>query len=166
MMFLCHYSQTRMIAYIHGELPPKARRRITAHLDRCPTCSAYYLREREAVRELAQRVSLLGQPTTSDLRGIWRAIDAGMSPKAHAVGQRLVPARYGLAMLMLALSLLLPATLGNRNVPFTLPTQPAPAATTMPKGTTSAATVAMNVTGSSTQSPSIGLSNTPEPDRK
>jgi anti-sigma factor RsiW len=164
MFFRCRYTQARMTAYLNGELLPKARRRVTRHLDVCSTCSAYYVREREVKRDLERHVRLVGQPQGPQLQKLWMAIQQEINPPAAQ--RRTNPASYGFAALVLILMLLVPATLGNRNVPFSLEPRPAPAlaVTGTPKtgGTQSATTIALKLTGESDATPNLALQNTPE----
>jgi len=106
-------------------LPPKAGRRIARHLDQCPTCAAYYLRERELVHELTNQMRLVGSVHKPQLRQMWAAIQNGVTPsiKRRKAYKRLTSARYGVMALVFAFALALPATLGNRNVSFSI-TQP------------------------------------------
>lgn len=171
-MLSCRYTRSRMTLYINGELPPHVRRRITQHLDTCATCSARYVRERELTQQLKSRLVYVGQPGAPQLRRLWSKIQADMygGSMPRPAYRRIYSARYGLVALGFVLVLLVPLTLGNRNVPYNVPLPPAPelsaAATETPYGTRSVATVALNLTGAGKRTPNVDVWNTPAPARQ
>jgi len=169
--FTCRYCEARLTAFIHGELPLKARRRIARHLDECPACYAKYQRQRDLADELSRHIPLVGQPRPGQLLRMWSAVQAEMSPAPRALLMRRSP-RYGLVTLMLLLVTLLPLTMGNQNVAFgSLPTQAVPASvsTGTPKlqgvltKSVSPAAIALMTNDSSGRSTNPILQNTPEP---
>jgi anti-sigma factor RsiW len=169
--FTCRYCEARLTAFIHGELPLKARRRIARHLDECPTCYARYLRRRDLADELSRHIPRIGQPERGQLQRVWSGIQAEMTPTPRALYLRRSP-RYGLVTLVLLLVMLLPLTMGNQNVAFSsVPTQafPAAASTGTPKiqgvltKSVSPAAIALMTSDRSTGSTNPYLQNTPEP---
>jgi hypothetical protein len=123
--FKYRYCRAKMVAYLHGELTPEARGRIARYIDGSPACYAEYLRQRDTVRELTWKIPLVGQPDKPQLDNIWSAIQAEM--KGHTPPKRrvTVQVRYGFAGMVLALTILMPFTMGNRDVQY-VPSQPAP----------------------------------------
>ena len=162
--FACRYCQSHLNAYIEGELPLKARRRVARHLDECPTCYHVWLKHRDLSENLERFVPMAGQPGAPQLQRIWESIEATMQPSSLSRPRHL-RMRYGFAMLMMALGLLLPLTLGNRNVPFSVPSQPAPptAATLAPHISRigSPVKISLVITADRDHIPLIALQNTP-----
>ncbi len=173
MNFACRYCRSRLGAYIHGELDLKARRRIARHLDECPACRADCIAEREIADELSRRMAFVGQLRTPQLRRMWAEIQSETWTE-QAIAPRRHPKRYGLAALALLMVMVFPWTLGNQNLPFSIPTQPAPSssATASPRGSTSRGAANTPVTvalrggeaGEATAgTPGLVLWNTPDP---
>lgn len=149
------YCKTRMVAYVNGELPPAARRRMARYIERYPTCYAEYIRQREAARELNFRMPLVGQPEKAALDRIWAAVqselDTGSQPASNLPASNL-PAnqsdtllkqpllrrdwrreskafrvRYGVVGLVMAMAVALPLTFGANHTAFAVSlTQPIP----------------------------------------
>ena len=129
------YCKARMAAYLNGEMSLASRRRMARYIDECPDCYAEYRRQLDVTRELESSVGGLGRPDRPQLRRIWSNVQTNIQyeatshqPAEHAPRR---PARYGLVLLAFLVAVLLPWTLGNRNVP-SIPSQPAPAATSFP----------------------------------
>ena len=125
-----------------------------------------YVRQRDLSDKLTVRVPVIGQPKAPQLQKIWAGIQADMQPPKRAARRRYpYQARYGLVALAMVLVLLVPLILGNRNVPFSVPSQPAPptAVTQAPRksATESPMTVAL-VTDDNNQPLQVALRNTPE----
>lgn len=120
--FNCHYCQAHLQAYIDGELSPKARRRIAQHIDRCPACYNAYIQRRDFSRELQQAIPLVGQRGGPDFKQMWGAVQAEL-PQSQP---RLYQARYGMALLAFALMLIVPFTMGHRDISLSPPPPPAP----------------------------------------
>jgi anti-sigma factor RsiW len=165
--FKCRYCKSRLTAYIQGELAPKSRRRIARHLDECSSCYMEYVRQRDLSDQLAVRVPVIGQPKAPQLQKIWAGIQADMQPPKRTARRRYpYQARYGLVALAMVLVLLVPLILGNRNVPFSVPSQPAPptAVTQAPRSSASESpmTVALVLTDDHDQPSHVALRNTPE----
>ncbi len=165
--FTCRYCQAQMTAYIHGELPLKARRRIARHLDECPTCYARHDKARELDQQMRYSVPLIGQAQTPQLQRIWAGIQADMTPPPPERTRYPLSLRYSFVALVLVLTFfLLPLTLGNRNVPFSVPSQPKPPAVVTNVPVTKekpAVSVALVVTDDKYKPLRISLRNTPEP---
>ena len=164
------YCKARMTAYLNGELSPGARRRMARYIAECPDCYAEYLRQLDLTRELESRVGGFGTPGVGQLDRIWANIEAEITTPAPAPPVRRRRARYGLVLLMLLLATLLPWTLGNRNVAFDVPSQPAPELNTgggtparVQDRQTGTETVMLVLTGPVDRTPKIDLRNTPAP---
>jgi len=160
----CHYCQAHLQAYIDGELSPKARRRVSQHLDRCPTCYNAYSQRRDFSRELQQAIPLVGQGGTPHFKQMWGAIQAEL-PQPQP---RLYQARYGLVLLAFALMLIVPFTMGHRKISLTPPSPPAPellAKYETPDVTEPVmiATIAASITVESEQKSATQLPTVPEP---
>lgn len=127
--FACRHCQAHMNAYIHGELSPKARIRISRHLDRCASCYAVYIRERELTRELEQRVPLIGLTSAPQLAHIWAAVQADIAPRPTPKRTDWgAPLRFGLVALMFMVALLLPLSMRGRDIALAMPLPPEPQA--------------------------------------
>lgn len=168
----CKYCQSRLVAYIHNELPLKQRREVAQHLDTCETCYAVYLQQQDLVHELTVAVPRVGAGShKADFKAVWmamhnRAEHTKSSSSSYSV-------RYGLAALVVTLLFLIPLTMGGHNITLAAPpTQPAPLTLrATPSSTASnvgAAIVALHVgievTPEAEQqigSPSLDLANTP-----
>ncbi len=122
-MMNCKNCQYHLTAYLHGELSPRERQRMTQHIQACPMCYTVYIQQRDIQRDLAYYVPLIGQENRPRYDKMWASIQADMSrPKRQGYQMR-----YGLAALMLLLALLLPWTIGHRATALAaLPTQPSP----------------------------------------
>lgn len=120
----CKGCQFHMTAYLHGELAPQVRQRMTQHIQRCPICYTVYVQQRDMQRDLAYYMPLLGTAPRYDK--MWASIQAGMARPREQRYQ----VRYAFAALMLVLALLLPWTMGRGPLALAaLPTQPSPALT-------------------------------------
>jgi len=117
----CKDCKFHMTAYLHGELRPKVRQRMTQHIEQCPMCYTVYIQQRDIQRELAYSVPLVG--TIGRYDKMWASIQADMSYPREPRFQ----IRFGLVALMLAMALLLPLTLGRQQRALAaVPTQPSP----------------------------------------
>ncbi|MFN8376638.1 MAG: zf-HC2 domain-containing protein, partial [Anaerolineae bacterium] len=112
-MLRCRAVQAKLTAYIHGELPLKARRRVAAHLEHCPRCQSAYQRERELVHELERELPRVGQGHKTELARVWskvqREIYAPETPRPTLHYR----ASYGVAALMLMLAMVVPYALSR-----------------------------------------------------
>jgi anti-sigma factor RsiW len=138
MLLACKKCQSNLVAYLHHELTPIQRRQVARHLDECERCYAMYLQEQDLAQNLRQLIPLVGQERKLVLDRVWTAIQTTASqPQGTA---RRFPAHYGLAAVVFTLMLLIPLTLGNKNLPLKVPPQPAPlVAQATPSGTNRAA---------------------------
>jgi anti-sigma factor RsiW len=131
---LCRYCQFNLDAFLDGRLSPHARRRIARHIDQCPACYQAYIGRRELRRELQQSLALVGHNHQPDFARIWQSVQAEI-PRPLP---RRTPFRFGLVALLLLLGLVLPLTLGNRDLGRVVPSQPKPhteeSITEMPDG--------------------------------
>jgi hypothetical protein len=121
----CSECQTQLLAYLHHDVNPLLRRQIARHLDYCPRCYTAYRNELDLVQNLAHELPLMGVRNQPDFNAIWKSVQTEIQRPKPDFPQ--FQARYGLAMLVFALVLLLPLTLDNHNLSLsTPPTQPRP----------------------------------------
>jgi anti-sigma factor RsiW len=111
-MLRCHAVQTHLTAYIHGELPLKARRRVAAHLERCARCQAVYQRQRKQVHELEYEIPRIGQPQAGQLKRVWSNVQQELQTPAPRPSFR-YRASYGLAALFLVVAMIVPYVLSR-----------------------------------------------------
>lgn len=140
------YCKSRMVAYVNGELPPAARRRVARYIERYPTCYAEYIRQKDAARELNFRLPLIGQPDKPALDRIWAAVELDLTQSAmhhngtHASRRPVLAStlsfrvRYGVLGLVMAVSFALPLTFSANHTALAISlTQPMPmTATNLP----------------------------------
>ena len=155
----CDEYKRYLPAYSDRELPPLLRRRVAMHLEKCESCYASYVRQREVSRELAQQVPLIGRADAPRLNKIWTAVQGEMAHPRRAALRR-IPARYPMAVIILVVGLLLPSfgfqALSQHQVAMALPAPPAP--TEPIEKTSQAVATAACACGShviSTQSPEV-----------
>jgi anti-sigma factor RsiW len=143
------YCRRRMVAFIHGELPPKSRQRIARHFDECPACYAEYINQRTLHYELTSRLPILGQPRPDQLARIWKSVQAEVRPSPRRA-RPIYPIRYSLVTLGLMLILIFPLILGDgraASVRVTQPTPSRPPATKGAPGPVAIATQTVELTG-------------------
>jgi anti-sigma factor RsiW len=63
-----------LTAYVHRQLTPAQRERVTRHVRSCPECRAALDREERLVRDLIRTMPLIGQPRPNQLTRLWPAI--------------------------------------------------------------------------------------------
>lgn len=126
-----HYSQL-ITAYIQDELSPTIRRRVMGHLNTCETCYVLYRQELDLVRHLTETIPLIGTSPQPPLKRVWSVVETELAQPTPRQRFDRFQARYGLAMLLFALMLIVPMTMGNGGVTWAAPpTQPAPQTVTM-----------------------------------
>jgi anti-sigma factor RsiW len=162
--FNCRYCRAHLQAYIDGELSLKSRRRVSQHLDRCPACYSIYVQQRDLSRELRQSIPMVGQRGVPDFKQMWGAIQAELPQPQPRLNQ----ARYGLALLAFTLMLIVPFTMGHRDISLMPPSPPAPQLLEKhetPDVTEPAAvaTAAASITVESEMKPATLLPTVPEP---
>ena len=120
-LLVCKFYARQIDSYLDKTLNLRARRRFARHIDDCATCYRAYVRRRDLRRDLQGAVALVGRDHTPDFDRMWGAIrDELPQPRYQA------PFRYGLAALMLLLALMVPFTMGNRDLGRAVPDQPQP----------------------------------------
>jgi hypothetical protein len=131
----CSECQTHLLAFLHHDVNPLLRRQLARHLDHCPRCYATYRSELDLMQNLAHELPLMGARNQPDFNAIWKSVQTEIQRPKPGIPQ--FQARYGLAMLVFALVLLLPLTLGNQNLSLsTPPTQPRPVIAHLPPSST------------------------------
>jgi anti-sigma factor RsiW len=63
-----------LTAYVHGQLTPAQRERVTLHVRSCLECRAALDREEQLARDVIQIMPLIGQPRPNQLARLWPAI--------------------------------------------------------------------------------------------
>jgi anti-sigma factor RsiW len=136
--FKIRYAKSRMVAYINGELPPAARRRIARYIEQYPAVYAEYIHQRNAAREFQWKLPLLGYPEKPALDRIWSAVQAELTASPETRRYPLgLPAtnfqiRYGVLGLVMAFVMALPMTFSGNRAAFALSlSQPAPQTATL-----------------------------------
>lgn len=124
-MITCRECQFHLVAYIHNELPPHLRRRVSYHLDDCSACYGVYIQQRDLARDLQNVVPMVGRGEKPRLDRVWSAVQTDMTkPRRISIFYQ---TRYGLALMAAVLGLLFPWVVGSQNVTLAAPpTQPAP----------------------------------------
>lgn len=134
-MLRCRAVQGKLTAYVHGELPLKARRRVSAHLEGCHNCQMAYQRQRELIRELERDVPRVGQAHSVQLARVWSRVEGELRASAPrpTIQYR---ASYGVAVLLFMIAMVVPYILSRderASEPVrTLPAQAVAFATDMP----------------------------------
>ncbi len=117
---------TLLAAYVHDELPPHLRERVSRHVQGCDACYAALCRQREIDRVLQDELRGLGAPRPEQLVRLLPGILAEAAPARPAHRSR----RPGLGLAMafsMLLILLMPALLMPRVSAVALPQdQPSP----------------------------------------
>jgi anti-sigma factor RsiW len=111
-------------AYVHGELAPHLRLRVTRHLDSCDSCYAALCRERDLTRTLADQLPAFGAPQPDQLARLLPDILAETVPQTPPS-----PRLSGMAVAMvlsLVLVIMVPALMMPRVSVVAAPDQPAP----------------------------------------
>jgi anti-sigma factor RsiW len=121
----CHECRTLLVGYINGELTQKRRWRVGQHLNECAACYARYVEQRNLAHDLRTDLNLIGQPSRPQLSHIWSSIQSDMR-RAQPFQPRF-RRRYGIAVLVLVLSLLLPWSLGGDAFVLAVPLPAVPA---------------------------------------
>ncbi len=113
-----------LTAYLHGELAPHLRERVSRHVRECDRCYAALCRERELARELGESMPTFGAPRSDQLARVLSSIliEAGNSRGLSMA--RLSPA--GMVLLFGLVLLLLPALAMPRITVASAPDQPGP----------------------------------------
>lgn len=140
--FRIRYCKARMVAYVNGELPAAARRRMARYIEQYPECYAEYIHQRDAARDLQAKLPLVGQPEQPALDRMWSAIQAELAPRPQP-RKAAAPFRlsYGVVGVTVALALILPFTFGGNRAAFALSlSQPAPLIATAQASDTSTPT--------------------------
>lgn len=163
-LLACRYYHSKLDAFVDGRLSPRARRRLARHMDHCPACYRAYTRRRDLQQDLRQTVPLVGRDHAPDFDRIWGAV------RTELPQPRRPQFRYGVAVLLLLLALLVPFTMGNHELTRVIPEHPVPHAepsTETPERTDEPqmmATVAASSTMASSLAQETAPPTLPEPD--
>ena len=125
MRYSCSHCQSELTAYLHGELPPRRRKRAAQHLNACTTCYAVYRRMRDFDSDLRADLPRLGQADQRQLNRVWQGVQAGLAPAPSAAVMPQFRLRYGVALVALVIALLVPYSLGRQQA-LALPLPPTP----------------------------------------
>ncbi len=68
---MSRHVQHLLVAYIHRQLPPYKRNRVTLHLQKCEECQAALDVERRLSGELATTMALIGRPKRGQIARLW-----------------------------------------------------------------------------------------------
>lgn len=126
MPLTCKSCRTYLTAYVHGELTPRARRRVDAHLNGCRACAAEYTRHSRAARDLRSTIVHMGQPSRTQLSSIWMAVQSDLEIPSKGQERRYSPLRVGAFAFALILALMLPPLLNGERVYAQIPDPPTP----------------------------------------
>lgn len=119
------YCHRHMAAFINGELPEHARRRVARFIDSCPDCYNLYMQEKQLQRDLRGELTTLVRPQSAELNRMWQSIQSELTRKTV----RRAPIshkRYGLATVSLLIALLLPFALDGTQFSQSIATPPTP----------------------------------------
>jgi anti-sigma factor RsiW len=116
------YCKARMAAYLDGELPAHAHRRVARYIDECPACYAEYARQRDLRRDLLASMPALGQPAQPSLDRIWSAVQQDLAAPTPPP-RRL---RYGVVIAAIALMLFVPMIAGSADEARSMALPPTP----------------------------------------
>lgn len=129
--FKCRYTQARLLAFLHRDLPESSRRAVARHLDHCPHCAALYQQQRQHVHALRAELGGFATPSAPTLERIWMNIQDEMMPppspaiRSHAPKRR-YSLSYGLLTVIVVLVLMVPWLLRTQPAYAAVPSQPAP----------------------------------------
>ena len=138
----CRYIQSRIPAFVDGELSVETRRFIGRHLDQCQDCKTRYMQQRDAIRHIEREMPTFVRPEQTMLNDVWSRIENDLqtvtpSPEALAQPVAMRPKmRYGFAAAVFLLALMLPPVLlSSADGQTIVPSQPAPILTETPART-------------------------------
>lgn len=123
----CHTCQSKLVPYLHRQLSPRMQRQVAQHLDACPLCYAAFIDQRALSSELTAGLTRMGQPNAPQMSRMWAAIQSDIQ-RPRPLPRR-PSGRYGVALLIFVLALLLPWSFDQQQVAHAIPNQPAPAST-------------------------------------
>lgn len=119
------YCRQHMTAFINGELPEHARRRVARYIDSSPDCYKLYIQERQLQRDLRGELITLARPHSAELSRVWQSIQSEMERKS--VNRAPVfHKRYGLVTVTLLLMILLPFAADSSPFSQSVATPPTP----------------------------------------
>lgn len=114
-------------AYVHDQLSPSRRRRVTHHLSQCEQCRAAWLRDQEAAGRIRREMKTFGRPDRAALaRGYGVVMGQVRLNRPHLSFNWLPSLGMGLAV-MLTFALLTSALIGGATYAGAAPLPPVPA---------------------------------------
>jgi anti-sigma factor RsiW len=130
------YARARMTAYINGDLSSNGRRIVSEQIDASPDVYRAYIAHKRIKQAMERDLPAFGQPDADRLETLWSSIEteltaAGHQPEAvqapsHQPGRSGLSLRYryGLALVLCLLVLLLPMSLDSGSVQASFTPQP------------------------------------------
>lgn len=113
-----------LTTYIHDELPPHLRARVTRHVQHCDRCYAALRREEDLTRVLQAEMPLFGAPARGQLNRLLPGILAEVAPRP-APRSGFQGAGFAVALVVtLLVALFVPTLTGPRAVADYAPSQP------------------------------------------
>jgi hypothetical protein len=112
----CRRFKKEMLMDIYGELRDKKRRRLDAHLSRCPSCREELEMTREVLGSLDR--SRPAAVPEADWERSWRTIEAGFGPSRPAPRFLAGVPRWAYASLAVAALFILGIVVGRYGLPF------------------------------------------------
>ena len=131
--FKYRYCKVHMAQYLSGDLSDTTRRRIARYIDECEDCYNEYIQQRNLANQLERELPAFGRPSAQKLDNMWANIQAELSKPAETQSNMLsFPSHkhhtlgYGLVMLLVVLTLVVPLAVGYRAsvAPIQLPPHP------------------------------------------
>ena len=112
-----HYCKRRMVAFVNGDLPAPARRRVARYIDENQAIYRDYIATRRITQELQTRIPAANRPTDVQLNRIWDGIQADLRPAPRGwMPQKVFRPGYALAMLATVMAIALPLLLGENSI--------------------------------------------------
>lgn len=122
--YTCPQCRAALYPYIRRELTPARRKLVAQHLDGCAACYAEYRRIQSFDGDLGGALTRLGAPNTLQLAHVWAGVQTQI--RVPTYGQRgTFRMRYGVALVLLVASLLLPRLLHHQQA-MAVPLPPTP----------------------------------------
>lgn len=131
--FKYRYCKVFMARFVSGDLSEAARRRVGRYIDDCEDCHREYMRHREFAQKLERSLPALGRPNPERLDELWTSLQSELQTPAKQTkwlsdfaSPHSTQFSYGLVMLAISITLLLPMVIGFHSSlsPVDLPRAP------------------------------------------